>query len=143
MMSRVVFGIQIGEDAPGLLEHNVNIVFSPVKSDGSRSMGRGMTVWFVEIPGASRQANARSLLRVRNSFRSAATPNFNSRPEEKFFAAAHNLCFGTKRTFRDRVSMSAFGGKADMGWTFQILGLQLIPCPRSQFSYCSRHIVPT
>jgi len=37
-MSRVVFGIQIGEDAPGLLEHNVNIVFSPVKSDGSRSM---------------------------------------------------------------------------------------------------------
>src|SRR5262249_28237694 len=46
MMSRVVFGIQIGEDAPGLLEHNVNIVSSQIRRvevngpDG----GRGMTV---------------------------------------------------------------------------------------------------
>ena len=31
------------------------------------------------------------------------------------FAAVHESGFGTKRTLRDRVPMSAFGSKADMG----------------------------
>ena len=30
------------------------------------------------------------------------------------FAAVHEFAFGTKRTFRERVPMSAFGSKADM-----------------------------
>src|SRR6516165_5469599 len=31
------------------------------------------------------------------------------------FAAVHESAFGTKRTFRGSVAMSAFGGKADIG----------------------------
>jgi FixJ family two-component response regulator len=35
----------------------------------------------------------------------------------KLIAAVHESAFGTKRTFRERVSMSAFGGKADIAQT--------------------------
>jgi hypothetical protein len=31
-------------------------------------------------------------------------------------AALHESAFGTKRTWRSRSTMSAFGGKADIGW---------------------------
>jgi len=33
---------------------------------------------------------------------------------DQFYAALHESAFGTKRTSRDRVPMSAFGGKADI-----------------------------
>jgi hypothetical protein len=31
-----------------------------------------------------------------------------------FFAAVHESAYGTKRTLRDQVPMSTFGGKADI-----------------------------
>jgi len=34
-----------------------------------------------------------------------------------YFAAAHESTFGTKQTSNCRLPMSAFGGKADIGWT--------------------------
>ena len=36
-----------------------------------------------------------------------------------FYAAVHESAFGTKRTFRGVVPMSAFGGKADISRTFR------------------------
>src|SRR6516162_11682420 len=33
---------------------------------------------------------------------------------DRLIAAVHESAFGTKRTFHDRVPMSAFGGKADI-----------------------------
>src|SRR5262249_24528320 len=47
------------------------------------------------------------------------------------YAALHESAFGTKRTFRGLVPMSAFGGKADIVRKSQ--NVRLKPGPRAQF----------